>query len=59
MGSFGGDIYHLIRGEDTRPVRVTRQVKSIGRETTLKTNTEDKEEMKTLIHKFVIVLAVH
>ncbi len=44
MGSFGGDIYHLIRGEDTRPVRVTRQVKSIGRETTLKTNTEDKEE---------------
>jgi DNA polymerase-4 len=52
LGSFGGDIYYLIRGVDNRSVKVDRTVKSIGKETTLKKNINDKEEMKEIIKKF-------
>lgn len=52
MGSFGSEIYHLIRGEDQRPVKVTRKIKSIGRETTLSQNTTDVVFMKEIIEPF-------
>lgn len=52
FGKFGIEIYDRIRGIDTREVKVSRERKSIGKETTLKTDTEDKEELKKYIEDF-------
>ena len=52
FGKFGGEIYDRIRGEDNRQVVTFRERKSVGRETTLKRNTQDKEELKLYIKAF-------
>ncbi|MPM74607.1 DNA polymerase IV [bioreactor metagenome] len=52
FGKFGGEIYDRIRGEDKRQVVTFRERKSVGRETTLKRNTQDKEELKLYIKAF-------
>ena len=52
MGKTGIDIYNRIRGIDTREVEVVRERKSIGRETTLKFNTDNKEELKKYLYEF-------
>lgn len=52
FGKYGIEIYDRIRGIDKRNVEIYRQRKSIGRETTLKTDTDDKEEIKSYIKSF-------
>ncbi|MGG7176550.1 DNA polymerase IV [Clostridium paraputrificum] len=52
MGKLGIEIYDRIRGIDNREVKVFRERKSVGKETTLKTNTMDKEELLEHISVF-------
>jgi DNA polymerase IV len=52
FGKYGVEIYDRIRGIDNREVIVTRGVKSIGRETTLKEDTDDKGELKKYLEYF-------
>ena len=54
FGKFGIEIYDRIRGEDDRQVITYRERKSVGRETTLKKNTIDKEELKQYIKEFSV-----
>ncbi|GKX64892.1 DNA polymerase IV [Inconstantimicrobium mannanitabidum] len=46
LGKHSLEIYHRIRGIDDREVEVSSERKSFGRETTLKNNTKDIEEIK-------------
>lgn len=49
FGKSGKFFYHMVRGEDNRPVRPDRIVKSIGIEDTFETDiAEDKEMLKEL-----------
>lgn len=52
FGKYGVEIYERIRGIDRRKVEVTRQRKSVGRETTLKVDTDDKEDLKQYLKEF-------
>jgi len=52
LGSWGEEIYDRIRGIDDRPVHLDRERKSIGKETTLKEDTDDKEVMKACLKDF-------
>lgn len=52
MGKLGIDIYSRIRGIDERPVNITRERKSVGKERTLKVNTLDKEVLLDYIKGF-------
>jgi len=52
FGKFGREIYERIRGEDEREVITFRERKSVGRETTLKQNTKDKEQLKEYVKEF-------
>ncbi len=52
FGKFGSEIYDRIRGEDDRQVVTVRERKSVGRETTLRVNTKDKEILKKYIKSF-------
>lgn len=52
FGKYGIEIYDRIRGKDNREVVVSRGVKSIGRETTLKEDTNDKDELKKYLEYF-------
>lgn len=52
LGSWGEEIYERIRGIDDRPVNLDRERKSIGKETTLKEDTDDKEVMKACLLDF-------
>ncbi|MFL0267022.1 DNA polymerase IV [Candidatus Clostridium radicumherbarum] len=52
FGKFGVEIYDRVRGIDNREVHATRERKSIGRETTLRTDTDNKEELKVYIKAF-------
>lgn len=52
FGKFGVEIYERIRGIDHREVVVSRERKSIGKETTLKFDTNDIEELKVYINNF-------
>jgi DNA polymerase IV len=52
FGKFGVEIYERIRGVDKRKVEVSRERKSIGRETTLSTDTDNKEDLKIYLKAF-------
>lgn len=52
FGKNGSDIYDRIRGIDNREVVVTRERKSIGKETTLKADTKDKTILKSYLKIF-------
>lgn len=52
FGKYGFEIYNRIRGIDNRSVKVHREIKSIGRETTLKRDTRSKEEIIKYIERF-------
>lgn len=58
LGGHGGEIYHLIRGEDQRPVNAGHQVKSIGRETTLSEDCRDTGMLLEHLAPFCDVLEV-
>jgi len=52
LGKFGIEIYERIRGIDNREVEVSRERKSIGRETTLKRDTNKKDELRPYLKEF-------
>jgi DNA polymerase-4 len=52
FGKYGYEIYNRIRGIDNREVKISRKVKSIGRETTLKRDINDVEKIQGYIEKF-------
>lgn len=52
FGKSGIEIYDRIRGIDKREVTILRERKSIGREITLKADTEDKSELKKYLNYF-------
>ena len=57
LGKNGLDIYERIRGIDKRIVEVNRDRKSYGRETTLKFDTDEIEELEPYIQEFCKELA--
>lgn len=52
LGSWGEEIYDRIRGQDDRPVSPERERKSIGKETTLREDTDDRELIKAHLREF-------
>ncbi|GKU26334.1 DNA polymerase IV [Clostridium folliculivorans] len=52
FGKFGHDIYDRIRGIDNRKVITSRERKSIGKESTLRVDTDEIEELKDYIKEF-------
>jgi DNA polymerase-4 len=52
FGKFGLEIYDRIRGIDNREITVVRERKSVGRESTLEEDTEDKVLLKGYILEF-------
>lgn len=52
FGKYGIEIYKRIRGVDNRKVEISREIKSIGRETTLESDTNDKKELEVYIRYF-------
>jgi DNA polymerase-4 len=52
FGKFGIDIYNRIRGIDTREINISSERKSVGKETTLRSDTKDKEELKSYLRDF-------
>lgn len=52
FGKFGNEIYERIRGIDKREVITTRERKSIGKEITLKKDTNDLDELSNYIIGF-------
>lgn len=57
LGKYGMEIYDRIRGIDKREVETVRERKSVGRETTLKADTDDKSELKIYIEKFAVSIS--
>ena len=52
FGKYGIDIYNRIRGSDDRVVTPNRDRKSYGKETTLKFDTDDKDELSNYLKSF-------
>ncbi|MDD6796048.1 MAG: DNA polymerase IV [Clostridiaceae bacterium] len=52
MGKNGVEVYNRIRGVDYREVQVIKERKSVGKESTLKFNTINKEELLGYIKAF-------
>lgn len=52
FGKYGIEIYKRIRGIDNRNVEMSRETKSIGRETTLRNDTKNKKELEIYIKSF-------
>lgn len=57
FGRYGIDIYNRIRGIDNRIVTPNRDRKSYGKETTLKFDTDDKDELANYIENFSIQIS--
>jgi DNA polymerase-4 len=49
FGKTGSFLYHIVRGIDDRPVEPTRIRKSIGSETTLSADTDNRDEISTIL----------
>lgn len=52
FGKYGKEIYDRIRGIDLRPVETYRETKSIGKETTLKKDTDDIDLLTKYLEGF-------
>jgi len=50
FGKSGSYLYNMVRGNDERPVAVSRGRKSIGSETTLSIDTKDMMEIETILN---------
>ena len=57
LGKNGLDIYYRIRGIDNREISVCRDRKSYGKERTLKTDTNDKEELLLYLKEFSLFIS--
>ena len=52
FGKFGVEIYERIRGVDRREISIDRERKSVGKETTLSIDTDNKNELKEYLKHF-------
>lgn len=57
FGKYGIEIYDRIRGIDNRTVEILRQIKSIGREITLKRDTDNKDKLKEYLKTFSVSIS--
>lgn len=57
FGKSGRYYYEVVRGNDTRPVNVSRQRKSIGKETTFQDDLLNKSEIYAVLKKICVQLA--
>lgn len=57
LGKNGVEIYDRIRGIDNRKVEISRERKSVGKERTLKFNTNNREELTNYIEEFSYEIA--
>lgn len=57
FGKYGIEIYDRIRGIDNRTVEILRQTKSIGREITLKRDTDNKDKLKEYLKTFSVSIS--
>lgn len=57
FGKYGVEVFERIRGIDNREVEITRERKSIGKETTLRTDTDDKKQLKAYLMNFSRTIA--
>lgn len=57
FGKFGVEIHERIRGIDKREVSIARERKSVGKETTLSVDTENKNELKYYLKDFSSAIA--
>ena len=51
LGERGKMLYHFVRGDDDRPVMPFRERKSVGKEITLVTDINDREEMEHILEQ--------
>lgn len=58
LGKYGIEIYERIRGIDNREVEVSRERKSIGRETTFRKDTNNKDELRLYLKEFAEDIAI-
>lgn len=54
FGKVGGHYYSIVHGEDTRPVNPHRDRKSLGKETTLDEDIDNKEQMVTILGELAL-----
>jgi len=59
LGKNGIDIYERIRGIDMRKIEVSHECKSIGKERTLKFNTNNSEELLEYLREFSYEIENH
>lgn len=57
FGKYGVEIYNRIRGIDERPVETSKEIKSIGKETTLDSDTKDKTVLKNYLRSFSKIIS--
>lgn len=57
LGSYGKTIYQRIRGIDDRPVEMSGERKSIGKETTLKVDTLVIDDLSDHLMRFAVLIA--
>ncbi len=50
------ELYHRIRGHDPRPVEVSTNRKSYGRETTFNSDTKDRDHIQEILRQFLFEL---
>lgn len=49
LGKLGEHVWHLARGRDARPVELTREVKSLSRETTFSADVRQRDKLNTVL----------
>lgn len=54
FGKHGGYFYHIARGIDNRPVETEWLRKSVGKETTLEIDIDDKDEMIEILEQLAV-----
>jgi len=57
FGTPGRSLFRLAHGEDDSPVRVSRETKSVSRETTFAQDRYDREEIESVLHELVADVA--
>ncbi len=51
LGTYGSFLYHLVCGEDDRPVEPTRERKSVGKEVTFERDLVDRDRMEEILER--------
>jgi DNA polymerase-4 len=54
FGKVGGHYYSIVHGDDTRPVNPNRERKSLGKETTLNEDIDNREQMIAVLSELAL-----